>query len=230
MKQREVLTQTLGFWAAAFLAIIVAFLVYQPAAKFVSVAVFLYLPLLAARRSGEEWAEDGVTLKRWKADLLNAGLLFLLVAPVYFLLWKGWALWTAPPHGPGGPPPGLAFHPRLPPDFPKWVVDQLFVVALPEEFFYRGWLQGRLERVWPNGHRVLGVVVGPAFLLTAGLFAVGHLAVFQASRLAVFFPALLFGWLRGRTGTIAGSTLFHAACNLYQLFLGWSFSPMWDGR
>jgi membrane protease YdiL (CAAX protease family) len=230
MKQREVLTQTLGFWAAAFLAIIVAFLVYQPAAKFVSVAVFLYLPLLAARRSGEDWADDGVTLKRWKADLLNAGLLFLLVAPVYFLLWKGWALWTAPPHAPGGPPPGLAFHPRLPPDFPKWVVDQLFVVALPEEFFYRGWLQGRLERVWPNGHRVLGVVVGPAFLLTAGLFAVGHLAVFQASRLAVFFPALLFGWLRGRTGTIAGSTLFHAACNLYQLFLGWSFSPMWDGR
>jgi membrane protease YdiL (CAAX protease family) len=40
------------------------------------------------------------------------------------------------------------------------------------------------------------------------------------ARLAVFFPALLFGWLRARTGGIGASVLFHASCNLYALLLG----------
>jgi membrane protease YdiL (CAAX protease family) len=68
-----------------------------------------------------------------------------------------------------------------------------------------------------------GARLGRAFFLTAALFAVGHLAIFQVWRLAVFFPALLFGWMRERTGTILGSTLFHAYCNLLQLVLAASF-------
>jgi membrane protease YdiL (CAAX protease family) len=88
------------------------------------------------------------------------------------------------------------------------VVDEIFVTALPEEFFYRGWLQARLKRVWPGGARIAGVVVGPAFLLTAALFRLGppgHLPGLAACWSS--FPALLFGWLRERTGTIVGSTL-----------------------
>jgi membrane protease YdiL (CAAX protease family) len=46
------------------------------------------------------------------------------------------------------------------------------------------------------------------------LFAVGHLAEFRPWRLAVFFPSILFGFMRERTGTIASSTCFHALCNL----------------
>ena len=33
-------------------------------------------------------------------------------------------------------------------------------------------------------------------------------------RLAVFFPALLFGWMRARTGSIAAGALYHALCNV----------------
>ena len=68
-----------------------------------------------------------------------------------------------------------------------------------------------------------GARLGPAFFLTAALFALGHLAVFDVSRLAVFFPALLFGWLRERTGTVVGACLLHAGCNLYELTLRTSF-------
>jgi membrane protease YdiL (CAAX protease family) len=47
------------------------------------------------------------------------------------------------------------------------------------------------------------------------LFAVSHLAVIpNPLRLAVFFPALLFGWMRARTGSIAAAAVFHALCNL----------------
>ena len=35
--------------------------------------------------------------------------------------------------------------------------------------------------------------------------------------LAVFFPSLVFGWLRERTGTIVAPTLYHAACNIMVL-------------
>jgi membrane protease YdiL (CAAX protease family) len=40
------------------------------------------------------------------------------------------------------------------------------------------------------------------------------------ARLAVFFPALLFGWLRARTGGIGASVCFHAICNVYSQLLG----------
>jgi len=97
------------------------------------------------------------------------------------------------------------------------------VVALPEEFFYRGYLQTRLRDAWPWGRVVLGVRLGPAFFLTAALFALGHLAIFQVWRLGVFFPALLFGFLREKTGTVIGAALFHALCNLAVLVLEASF-------
>jgi membrane protease YdiL (CAAX protease family) len=103
------------------------------------------------------------------------------------------------------------------------VVDNLFVVALPEEFFYRGYLQTRLRDAWPEGRLFLGARLGKAFWVTAALFALGHLAIFQVWRLGVFFPALLFGWMRERTGTVMGAALLHACCNLLVLVLEASF-------
>jgi membrane protease YdiL (CAAX protease family) len=119
-----------------------------------------------------------------------------------------------------------AFHPRLPQpplQFAWEAVGQTFVVALPEEFFFRGYMLARLKDAWPPKKTVLGVPMGRAFFVTAALFALGHLAIFQAWRLWVFFPALLFGWLKERTGSLVGPTLLHAFCNLYEHFLEASF-------
>lgn len=226
-----VLRQALLLWGIAFAAIVVVSLLAPPPwAKVTAVVAFLYLPLAAMRGTGEDARDYGVTLARWRTDVLLALGLFVLVAPIFVLGYRAWLGWLLS-QARSGAPPGLAFHPRLPADF-GWsnVVDELFVTALPEEFFYRGWLQARLKRVWPGGAHLAGVVVGPALLLTAALFAVGHLAIFQASRLAVFFPALLFGWLRERTGTVVGSTLFHAACNILAKVVAASFNPLWDAR
>jgi uncharacterized protein len=97
---------------------------------------------------------------------------------------------------------------------------QLLVIALPEEAFFRGYLQSELDRVWRPRFRVLGASVGPGLLVAAAVFAVGHLLTQpHPARLAVFFPALVFGWLRARTGGIGASVLFHAACNLFSATL-----------
>lgn len=94
------------------------------------------------------------------------------------------------------------------------VVDQVFVVALSEELFYRGFMQGRLRGAFPEARARMGVRFGAAFWLTQALFALGHLAEFHPWRLAVFFPSILFGILRERTGRLPAGIGFHALCNL----------------
>jgi membrane protease YdiL (CAAX protease family) len=116
------------------------------------------------------------------------------------------------------------FHLRIPPSFADDLPGQLLVIALPEEAFFRGYLQTALDAVWPPRWTLWGAKIGPSLVVTSAIFAVGHLLTEpHPSRLAVFFPSLLFGWLRARTGGIGASVLFHAACNLFVSFLAHGF-------
>ena len=101
---------------------------------------------------------------------------------------------------------------------------QLLVIALPEEAFYRGYLQSALDEVWKPRWRVLGAELGPSLLVTSALFALGHLCTeFNVSRLAVFFPSLVFGFWRARTRGIGAGLVFHALCNVFASYLGQSY-------
>jgi membrane protease YdiL (CAAX protease family) len=145
-----------------------------------------------------------VTSLAWAAGLLA------IVAVPFFYAWHTW--WA----------PKLTFslgqHPL---DIQSELLAQVLIIALPEEAFYRGYLQSKLDEAWEPRWKVLGATVGPGLLATAAIFALGHLATVPVpARLAVFFPALVFGWLRARTGGIGASTAFHAGCNVYSLLLG----------
>jgi membrane protease YdiL (CAAX protease family) len=110
-----------------------------------------------------------------------------------------------------------AFHPRLrlPPNLLLLSLSQVLVVAFPEELFFRGYLQGRLEDAWRPSFNLFGARVGRAWLLQALLFALGHFFVtFEPQMLTRFFPGLAFGWLYARTRSVLAGTIFHAACNL----------------
>ena len=99
---------------------------------------------------------------------------------------------------------------------PMTLLLQVLLIALPEEFFYRGYLQRRLDQI--KGRRSWNI--GPleftrSNLIVSALFAFGHFVIgLSPLRLAVFFPSLLFGMLRDRTDGIAAPIAFHAACNL----------------
>ena len=89
------------------------------------------------------------------------------------------------------------------------------LAPIGEELFFRGYLMERLEQVWPPTRRLFGAKVGWALIVSSALFALGHVAVIpNPQRLAVFFPALLFGWMRARTGSIAAGATYHALCNI----------------
>ncbi len=94
------------------------------------------------------------------------------------------------------------------------LLTQVVVVALPEEAFFRGYVQGRLRAVLTPRRRILGVDFGLAHVVSALLFALIHLvAVPSASRLLVFFPGLLFAWLAERSRSVIAPTVHHALCN-----------------
>jgi uncharacterized protein len=93
-------------------------------------------------------------------------------------------------------------------------------VALPEELFFRGYIQGRLEEALPPTTNLFGARVGWAWILGAALFGLGHfLVTFEPQMLSRFFPGLAFGWMFARTRSILASTIFHAACNLIMAVL-----------
>jgi membrane protease YdiL (CAAX protease family) len=192
--------------------------------------LLLYIPAWVLRRHA--LADYGLTLRPAGRSLLAFGAMSLLVFPVFtegYVLWQGFACshrtFAALAPGPCYTAPMWSrFHPRLPADAIEFILGHLVVVALPEEFFFRGFVQGRLAEVW-SSRKILGAPVGPVVLASA-LFALCHL-VMQANpaTLFVFFPGLLFGWLRARTGSLFAGTLFHAACNIYIETLHASFFP-----
>lgn len=101
------------------------------------------------------------------------------------------------------------------------LLGQLVIIALPEEAFYRGYLQSRLDDVFTRRVRIAGAEVGLGLIVSSLVFALGHLAtIHDPTRLAVFFPALLFGWLRARTGGVGAGIVFHALCNVFSEMLG----------
>lgn len=202
--------------------------------------IFFYAPVAAAHLGGRrfDFRQAGLRLDPLPLNLAVFAAVSALTLPLFtvgFFAFYGLAC------GPGGEIPALVHrlcptlgvggwlgwgqgHLRLPPDFALLTFNQVIVVALPEEMFFRGYLLGRLESRWPARRRLLGAPVGRALIVSAALFALGHFLVdFNPQRLAVFFPALVFGWMRARTGSVAPGTAYHALCNLVSEILHTSY-------
>ena len=164
---------------------------------------------LVARNDADE---GGSFVRGASRALLWSGIAAIVTfVPFYF----GWKLVWHPPRA--FVLPAAAWIGRT-------ALGQLIGVALPEEAFYRGFLQSRLSVALPPRRRLVGAPFGVAVILTSAIFAAGHVAtVPYVARLAVFFPSLLFGWLRNKTGGIGAPMLFHALCNTLSETLGTGF-------
>jgi len=139
------------------------------------------------------------------------------IAAVVFPLYAVGFYWWNQPAG--------NFSLMLPPNVASFALAQLIVVALPEEAFFRGYLQTALGDLEKKRLRVLGVELAPGgWVLQAILFSAMHFLVEpHPARLAVFFPALLFGWTRAWRGGIGAALALHAMSNLYSEILARSW-------
>ncbi len=202
--------------------------------------IFLLGPSYAARISGRpfDYRTAGLGTEPLKLNLRILALALACTWPLFlggFLLYYGllcpssapaWAQRLTDVLSPICPGwLGLrGFSLQLPSGFVLMALSQLLVVALPEELFFRGYLMSRLEERWPSRQRLWGASVGWPLLVSSLLFGLGHFLVdFQPARLAVMVPALVFGWMRQRTGSLAPAAVFHALCNLLSEVLHQSF-------
>ena len=104
---------------------------------------------------------------------------------------------------------------RPPASIADEIFGQVLVIALPEEAFYRGYLMTALDDLWGTPWTLAKAKLGWGWLASSAIFAAGHFFTEpDPQRLAVFFPALVFGWLRARTGGIGAPATFHVLCNL----------------
>lgn len=152
-----------------------------------------------------------LSARRLLRDALGAlGYALAAALIIYPLFWLGFRVWWKT---------GV-FQPAPLGPVAADALGQLLVIALPEEAFYRGYLQTSLERAFEKKLVVLGAPIGWGIVLTSAIFALGHLLTeLNPARLAVFFPSLVFGFLRSKTRGIGASLTFHALCNLYSAYL-----------
>lgn len=168
-------------------------------------AVWLYLPLLIAWAKRIPLSSLGLSRPPLGQSLRLVSLWILISYPPFYLAWGLVQLRYL----------GRTFHLEWPPDFGNAILVQFLAIALPEEVFFRGYLQDRLNAVCGRPWRLWGAEIGPGLFLTALLFMLCHLLIaVNWVRLAIFFPALLFGWMRERTGSLLPPVLFHALSNL----------------
>jgi len=102
----------------------------------------------------------------------------------------------------------------------KWLIIFFLGVAVPEELFFRGFVQGRLNRFFGRKFELFGVKFGYGLILQSALFMLVHLPQsFAPIRFLVFFPALLFGILREKYNSIFPSVILHAVGNFFVMFV-----------
>ncbi len=202
----------------------------------------LWIPLWRAQTLDLDYDFVGLHRQGLAADIKWVGVLALVTFPPYALAHHlylteghGW-LMSAGWDEIARFVPRRAFEPSWPSGerllertgwFLQMAATHALGVALPEETFYRGYLQPRLESKWPPRTRVFGVRIGWAAVLTSLLFAVGHvLGEWNPLRMGPFFPGLLFAWLRNASGSVIGAISYHALCNILGEVLFSLYVPM----
>lgn len=100
-------------------------------------------------------------------------------------------------------------------DFVMYMLTHIIVVAFPEEFFFRGFMTDAFRQKFKSRFLVFGVNFSKADIAVCLLFAFSHsLISLQWWHVFIFFPALVFAWLRHKTGSIWASVLFHGFSNV----------------
>lgn len=177
--------------------------------------VLLYVPIEVMLRRGRPIDFVDRSLNRF----LFSAALFLVAAAVIFPPFVAVThLWQL---AMGKRFAGVAAFPAFP--FVAWT---LLIVAPVEEFYFRGYFQSAMNGIFERRWRFLGAYVGWGLIVTAAVFAFAHSVIFfRWWHFSIFFPALVFGYLRERTGSITAPTLFHAASNILMDWIARSYIP-----
>ena len=202
----ELLIVTVSLLVVAHILFLARGTFIGPAISTVIAVLFLYAPIFVLWKRGRRID----FLDRGAGEYLRSIVTFFVAAviifPPFFVLAHFWQVLVFKAHWNGLTHFSNPF---------TIIIFQLLLIALPEEFYFRGYFQSTMDVICKKRWRILGVNLGWSWIITAAVFAVAHSIVrYQWWHFAIFFPALVFGYLRERTGTITAPVLFHAASNV----------------
>ncbi|ALM87176.1 hypothetical protein ASB57_22085 [Bordetella sp. N] len=135
----------------------------------------------------------------WRQALSSAGMALLFVVPICMLLAfaLGMVTWA----------------PKLLPYALLWLFNNLLIVCVAEEAFFRGYVQGGLSRLWGKGTKAcLGALV-----VSAILFGLAHYAGGWRWMLVAGVAGLAYGWAYQRGG-LRAAVLTHFGLNAVHFF------------
>ncbi|MFC1736890.1 type II CAAX prenyl endopeptidase Rce1 family protein [Candidatus Hydrogenedentota bacterium] len=165
--------------------------------------VWCFAGVFAAGLGVTTFAEQGFTFRPWRLDLLVIIFACIIILPVGMVVYSlirtnimgipfrvGWDLYL----------PVVWYH--------------FAYAALPEEIFFRGFLQTNLGRAFggkfPDLYARLAAVV-----IVAAVFAYAHVFVQDMPIYwLAFLPGLVFGLMREFTGSLTSAIAFHTICNV----------------
>lgn len=192
-------------WLFTFLGSYLSFI--NNVVFFLVAVIFITFPVIVARKKNIELEEFGLKEDKIVADILIGIGIGLLIFPPF---WIGSYIYWNKILG-----MNISFHLTLPPNLLNIIVTNIFLVAFPEEFFYRGYIQKRISELLKyklKGYKVIIISV----LISSTLFSIGHLVTIpNVARLAVFFPSIIFGLLRQWRKSIFSAIVFHSFCNVF---------------
>ena len=170
--------------------------------------VWVFAPLFIILCRKIDIRTMGIHVSTWKKSLFSLLAANILVFPVFTSAFYVFASIKGLPH--------IALD--LPSGFAGTVAFHLLYVAIPEEFFFRGYLQGRVhDALREHSGNVKAYI--PLFL-SALLFSFSHFVLSPGVfALLTFFPALVFGYLRKYTGSLIAPVIFHWECNMLWITL-----------
>jgi len=184
----------------------------------------LYLIVLA----GSQWLMDDATL----APLVAAAAVWLALQPMLGLGRLTRAELRLAPLKAGSARPvmiaialalaanALAITMRGPPPMPVTarLLAAVSIAAVIEELVMRGAILAYADRAWPPRWRIASASIGPGGLLVTAAFVALH-GIRPGLLLGVLPAALLYLWLRARSGSLAPPIVAHALWNLSVVLL-----------
>ncbi len=90
----------------------------------------------------------------------------------------------------------------------------LFLIALPEEWFFRAYLMVRIQSFFKNWRGNSTIALWGANITSSALFALMHTPTQGLFGLTVFFPSLVFAWVYQKCRNMLIVVLLHAISNL----------------
>ena len=175
--------------------------------------ILIFAALIPTAVNKRAFPTFGFNIRQMKDSLVVLGWSCVVLFPLMFC-----GLWVLKSYG---LKPPLQPVPSRGQDWVYWLFYQFMYVAVSEEVFFRGYVQGNILSLTtpvmgklPRLHQWVSIVI------SAACFTVAHIIVQgQIISVLIFLPGLVLGWLFIRTRSLLAPILFHGLANACYLVI-----------